>query len=510
MLKEIALLFRHKIFLKNTVSENKRKRKFSVLYLLGISAFFLFFITRMFNDVYTQLSQIVVSGINYGDVYINFLLTLIAIFFVISFASMMSFQLKRNEEIDFLLTLPIRKSSIVTYQLLTSGISMFFSLIMFLSPVIVFLSGRPLNEIIFGTVGVIINIIFLILLGAFLAVLFSRTGSQKTARVMLIIVNMAMGAIYILMFQVLPNNMTSPDAFPEALIKANEFFGSIYNVFIMGLNGSRNLFYLLMLVALTAILGYLFYALADKMSFHSTGSGKRKKRKNKGIQVKSNMILRKELILYKRHEQLIYYVLYPVGFAIFMGIVNANLFSAIYMVSIMGPLFIAMQTSFSMNLEGTSIETTRMLPISLKKYVQTKIFIPVGLNAILLLITFIVFAIVLDATWLSFVLLPFIILLEILAAISGIYFILRREPQKLNNPGAFLRSGAFLLQYLMLMVLSLLTLVPLSIIILNMDSIQSLLIKALMIAAGLAGVTIAIILSWRFWRQIKRLILVWH
>src|SRR6056297_1495991 len=233
MFKEIALLFRHKVFLKNSTSQ--RKRKFSVLYLVGMSAFFLFFITRMFDDVYSQLSRIVVEGINYGDVYINFLLTLIALFFVISFASMMSFQLKRNEEIEFLLTLPIRKSSIVTYQLLTSGISMFFSLIMFLSPVIVFLSKQPLNEIIFGSIGIIINILFLVLLGAILAVLFSRIGSQKTARVMLIIVNMGMGAVYILMFQVLPNSMTSPDSFPDALVKANEFFGSIYNIFILGL-----------------------------------------------------------------------------------------------------------------------------------------------------------------------------------------------------------------------------------------------------------------------------------
>ncbi len=509
MFKEIALLFQHKVFLKNSTSQ--KKRKFSVLYLIGMSAFFLFFITRMFNNVYTQLSQIVVSGVNYGDVYINFLLTLIAIFFVISFASMMTFQLKRNEEIEFLLTLPIKKSSIVTYQLLTSGISMFFSLIMFLSPVIVYLSKRPLNEIIFGSIGIIINIVFLILLGALLAVLFSRTGSQKTARVMLIIVNLGMGAIYILMFQVLPNNLTSPEAFPEALIKANEFFGSIYNVFIMGLNGANNLFYLIIFVALVALLGYFYYSLANKMSFNSTGTtGKRKKRKDKGLQAKSNMILRKELILYKRHEQLIYYILYPVGFAIFMGIINANIFSAVYMVSILGPLFIAMQTSFSMNLEGTSIETTRMLPISLKKFVQTKLFVPVGLNAILLLITFIVFAIVLDATLWSFVLIPFIVLLEILAAISGVYFILRREPQKLNNPGAFLRSGAFLIQYLMLMVLSLLTMLPLSIIILNTDPIQSTLVKTLMISASFAGAVIAVILSLRFWKQIKRLILVWH
>src|SRR6056297_1817544 len=164
MFKEIALLFRHKVFLKNNTSQ--RKRKFSLLYLIGMSAFFLFFITRMFNNVYTQLSQIVVGGINYGDVYLNFLMTLIAIFFVISFASMMSFQLKKNEEIEFLLTLPIRKSSIVSYQLLTSGISMFFSLIMFLSPVIVFLSRRPVNEIITGVFGVIINIMLYIFLGA--------------------------------------------------------------------------------------------------------------------------------------------------------------------------------------------------------------------------------------------------------------------------------------------------------------------------------------------------------
>jgi len=356
----------------------------------------------------------------------------------------------------------------------------------------------------------IINIIFLILLGALFAVIFSRVGSQKTARVMLIIVNMGMGAIYILMFQVLPNSFTSPDAFPDALIKANGIFSSIYNVFILGLNGSNNVLFLLFLIVLTGLLGSFYYRLAEKMTFHPGETGRSKKRKDKGIQVKSNMILRKELILYKRHEQMIYYILYPIGFAIFMGIINANIFSAVYMVSIMGPLFIAMQTSFSMNLEGTSIETTRMLPIDLEKYVQTKLLVPVGLNAILLLITFIVFAIVLNATLWSFVLIPFIVILEILAAVSGVYFILRREPQKLNNPGAFLRSGAFLVQYLMLMVLSLLTLVPLSIIILNTDSIQSTLINALMIGAGLAGATIAIIISMRFWKKIKQLILIWQ
>ena len=508
MIRDISLLFRHRLFMKTNSSE--KKRTFSFIYLIGISVFFLFLITRMFDQIYTQLSQISVQGIHYGDIYIHFLLTLTAIFFVISFASMMSFQLKRNEEIEFLLTLPIRKSSIVTYQLLTSGISMFFSLILFLSPIIVYLSKRPINEIFLGVIGIIFNIVFLVLLGALIAVLFSKIGSQKTARIMLIIVNMGMGAIFILMYQVFPNNLTSPESFPQAMINANDFFSSIYNIFILGLTGSNHFISLLFLVLLTVICGYSYYYLSDKITFHQGMTLFRHKKRDKGLQAKSNMLLRKELILYKRHEQLIYYILYPVGFAIFMGMINTNLFSALYMVSIMGPLFIAMQTSFSMNMEGSSIATIRMLPIDLKKFIQIKLFVPVVLNVVLLLITFVVFAVVLKATLWSFALVFPIFLLEILAALSGVYFILKREPQKLTNPGAFLRSGAFMIQYLMLMALSLLSVLPLSMVLLNVNIGASSSFKAIMILLSFAGVSVAFILSIRFWKKVCQLILTWQ
>lgn len=509
MIKDIALLFRHKLFLNN--SSTVEKKRFGVLYLIFISAFLLFFITRTLNDVYIQLSRIVVQGVNYGDVYINFLLTLIAVFFILSFASMMSFQLKRNEEIDFLLTLPIKKSSIVSYQLLTSGIAMFFSLIMFLSPVIVFLSKRPLNEIIIGSFGVVINVLFIIFLGAIIAVLLSKIGSQKTARIVLIVVNMGMGAIYILMFQILPKSLSSPTEFPQALIKANDFFSSPYNVFILGLNGSDNVWYLLILIALTSLCGYSYYHLSNRMTFQqSTSSGKVKRNKRDITENRSNMILKKEFIIYKRHAQLVYYVFYPFGFSIFMGILNADIFSAIYMVSLMSPLFIAMQTSFSMNIEGSSIELTRMLPINLEKFVRIKLFVPVGINFILLLTTFIVFTIFLNIPIWSFLFIPLITLLQVLAALSGVNFILKKEPQKLNNPGAFLRSAGFLFQYLMLLILTLLTILPSSILIFQFGQTASTLWKIGVLASSAIGVTIAVILSIRFWKNIKRLIRTWN
>ena len=508
MFRDISLLFKHRLFM-NTNSSGK-KRNFQFIYLIGITCFFLFLITRLFDQIYTQFSRISIEDIHYGDIYFYFLLTLTAIFFVISFASMMSFQLKRNEEIEFLLTLPIRKSAIVTYQLLTSGISMFFSLILSLSPIIVYLSKKPLNEIILGSIGVLFNILFLILLGALIAVLFSRISSQKTARVSLIIVNMGMGAIFILMYQILPNNLTSPESFPQAMISAYGFFSSAYNILILGLTGSHHFVSLLFLILLTVICGYGYYYLSEKMTFHQGISMFRLKKIDRGLQGKSNMLLRKELILYKRHEQLIYYILYPVGFAIFMGIINTNLFSALYMVSIIGPLFIAMQTSFSMNLEGSSIATIRMLPIDLKKFIQIKLFVPVVLNVVLLLITFVVFALALKATLWSFALMVPVFLLEILAALSGVYFILKREPQKLTNPGAFLRSGAFMIQYLMLMVLSLLTVLPVSIVLLDTNDSASNSFKIIMVLLSLLGIFITIMLSMRFWKKISQLILTWQ
>ncbi len=506
MFEDIRVFFKHKLFLKS--DPNKRGGKFSRYYLIFFSGFFLFFITNTLNDMYGQLSQINVQDANFGEVYINLVITMIAIFFLMSFSTMMSYQLKRNEEIEFLLSLPVRKSSIVSYQLITSGISMFFALIMFLGPSIVYLINTPSGNIIFGSIGVFLELLVIVFSGAALAVLFNKTGSKRGSRIWLLVVNIGLGFFYIFMVQILPTNLESAGEFSKALIRADAILGSEFNVLAYGIRAGVRPINLLFLLGASIVIIMVYYRLAGRMTFAPKEAKKSRQKALKTGDSRFSLLTRKEMTIYKRHEQLIYYLFYPVGFGLLMGLVNSNFYQGIYIIAIMGILFIGMQTAFSMSLEGSTIDLTRMLPIDLTKFLRAKVTVPIVFNMALLFVAFLVLFYFLEITPLIFAVFPIVVLEQMLAAISGVYFVLRKEPQKMNNPSAVLRSGGFYVQWFMLLFVALLTVIPPSVLLAAANKLDKT-IFTLLILGGLLGLGLTIFLTLRFWKKINALILKW-
>ncbi len=506
MLHDLSVLLKHKVFMDN--AKGKSRNKYGLIYLIVFACGFLFLISKNMVDIYNQMAVLTFNHVNFGDIYMNFVVTIFSLFFILSFSSMMSFQLKRNEEIDFLMTLPIRKSSIVSYHLIISGVSMVLFLVLYLAPVLAFFMNKSLLFITLGAFGVTLSIILLIFMSALFAVLFSKIASQKFIRVMMIIVNLIYAGAYLLMFQMIPGNIMNTEEIPGALQKADQIFRSDFNLFTLGINAGEKPYFLLVLFALVIVFGFMYFRVSNRLNF-TKGKIKMGKKHLRETNQNSNALLKKELIIYRRNEQLIYYIFYPVGFGTLMGFVNKDFFTGLFSISLMGLMFITMQTAFSMSLEGSSISLTKLLPIDLKKFIRTKLLVPVMINFLLLVFVFIIFNVFLDVNPLTFILLPIITLVQILAALSGIAFSVKTPPQKMSNPGAFMRSGSFIIQFLLLMIIGLITILPVSIFLFHTIGTATLMSNLLLIAVSVAGIVLTLFISVRLWNTIKKRILIW-
>ncbi|HOO33778.1 MAG TPA: hypothetical protein PLO84_11350 [Thermotogota bacterium] len=506
MFHDLSVLLKYKVFMEN--SNSKKRQKNSLLFLVLFCFGFLFLISKNLLTVYNELSVLTFANGNFGDIYMNFIITFFSLFFILSFSSMMSFHLKKNEEIDFLLTLPIKKSSIVTYNLIISGISMLLYLVIYLAPVIAFFSNKTPSFIIFGSIGVLMSVLLLVFISSICAVLLSSVASQKVLRVLMIIINLIYAGAYILMFQTLPGSILNSGALPDALMKADGFFRSGFNIFSIGINAGERPYYLIILSVLLVLFGLLYFYMSDRLNFKKIRV-RNGKSAVKESAAKSNTLLRKELMIYRRNEQLIYYIFYPVGFGLLMGFINKDFFTSLFTISIMGCLFISMQTAYSMSLEGGSIELIKMLPIDLKDFIRVKLLVPVVINFLLLVIVFFCLNLFIGVRPLSLILLPVISVVQLMASLSGMAFTLKKPPQQMSNPNAFMRSTSFLGQFLVILVLSMITVLPVSIAILQTAATVSPLINALLIGVSCAGLFIIIILSVRLWNTIKKKVFAW-
>lgn len=401
---------------------NISRRFFNQLigYLIGsvpLGAFVFIFSNKIFQQLYA-VDQLAAKYL------FLFWITLLSLFFAVGFIGLAMYSLSRNDEIELLLTMPISRSTLTSFQIFSATISQIYVLVFFIAiSLAYFLSVK--ENILLGVFKILIHIAFLIIFSSNIAILIGgKTSKSFTRRFYMIILLLSM-FFYFFIIALVDVEVDKLQNFAKMMIFSSQEYNFLGWAFI------SNKTFVYSIIA-TILLSISFSYISKQLAFEPVQTTKKKDFKIKGSGSVFKAVIRKDLKAAIRYEQFLYFILYPIGFSIFMMFLNEQ--EGLYIFTI--PIFtfyIALETAILLVSEVSKIELSLVYPIKLRTLLFPKIFIPVGLNFSLLLGIYVVSGFIFSFQLLNFIGLLFSLLLFIMSSILGAYFALKSKNVSINN-----------------------------------------------------------------------------
>jgi ABC-2 type transport system permease protein len=497
-LNDLKLFFKHKLFL----FPGKRGNRGGLSGQLFIFAVFAIMIGTFLWEVYGSTAGVSIEGVSLGKVMAGFFLTISGFFFLISFSATSSYLFMRNEEIDMLLVLPVKRVSIIAYQIMISTVYQGLTLSVFIGIALPFhLRVDPSPWI--GIPALVLVVIDTVLLASIVSVAFGKFMSRAAARKVMFVVQITAGFMFFIIVQLVPRSTDNIPLYLQKLASAWGVLSNPMNVFTWSVKASEQPIYLLVGLGAIPVLGYIFFRVASSIKFEPVSYTKGRTKTVSFNGRSRGVLLRRELKIYKRYEQLIYYLFYPVVFGLIFGLISDDAVASIFTTVLISTIFTTIQSAFLMGREFPFIETTKTLPISLGRMIALKATLPVLLGSVLFVGVLTTSILVKGESFGYFVVVPIVFVLYITSSLLGIRGVLVSPPDQMDNPNTFMRTKFVLLNQVICMGLSFGAIMPLTTILSGASESNS---NIWLILISLASLAVAILISIFSYKKVKLVI----
>ncbi len=497
-MNDLKLFFKHKLFL----FPGKRGNRGGLSSQFLIFVIFAVMIGAFLWEVYGATAEVSIEGVALGKVMAGFLLTISGFFFLISFSATSSYLFMRNEEIDMLLVLPVKRASIIAYQIMISTLYQGLTLSVFIGIALPFHLRVDPNPWI-GIPTLVLVVLDIVLLASIVSVAFGKFMSRAAARKVMFIAQMMAGFMYIIIVQLVPRSTDNIPLYLQKLAAAWGVPSNPLNVFTWSVKASEQPIYLLLGLGAIPVLGYLFFRVASSMRFEPVSNTKSRSKTIPFNKRRGGVLLRRELKIYKRYEQLIYYLFYPIVFGLILGFISDDAVTSIFTTVLISTIFTTIQSAFLMGREFPFIETTKVLPISLGRMIALKATLPVLLGSVLFVGVLTTSTFMNGGSFSYFLVVPVVFVLYITSSLLGIRGVLVSPPDQMDNPNAFMRTKFVLLNQVICMGLSFGAIMPLTIILRGASDSSS---SIWLILISLASLAAAIVISFFSYKKVKLVI----
>ncbi|MGC9772181.1 ABC-2 type transport system permease protein [Fervidobacterium changbaicum] len=450
LLKYIGLSLMQQNQQQSSKRRKKKESKSSINQGLRYLIVLLFSTLPMSIFIYVSNYQIYKTLVSIPDVAKAFYfltISIFSLFYVVGFVGTGMYAFSRNEDVEFLLTLPIKRNIITLYYLIVTLSSQAFTLGFFVATALAYAISIKQNVLAF-IIQTIIHLVFLSSISAVLAVLFGGVTSKRYLRILNTIILLSLIFIY-LGFMYFQDVGIKDLGENENFIRLLSFANSKYNILIW--TYSEKLSNTMVILTVSIIALFIFWKLAGTVGFEST-RGKVRERKDyfrkESYSSKMGGILWKDMKLLVRNEQFIFLILYPALFSLFMFFTsNSPIASVTPFVAIAG-IYCAIESGILTANEMQYKAVVRTFPVKPKNLILPKLMIPVFINISLFIIITIVSALFgrFSSTSLIYVAISFA--LFILSALVGAYYSLKSPGKAKNQP--FSVGATFLIEGIML------------------------------------------------------------
>lgn len=458
-LNDLKLLFKYKLF----IFPNKNGTRGGFSPQLMVFLIFTCMIGIFLWNVFGSIRGVEIDGTPIATVMAGFFLTVSGLFFIMSFSATTSYLFIRNSEIDMLLVLPVRRTSIAIYQIAISTVYQGLTLSVFLGIALSYhlrADSRP----IVGILALLALLIDTVLLASIISVAFGRFMSRAAARKLMFVVQIISGFMFFIIVQLVPRNPDNIPVYLQKLTGAWEILANPVNLFTWSVRASGEPLFLLLGVVMIPVFGAIFYRIAGSLKFEPLSYSRSRERRVVFSEKRGSALIRRELKIYRRYEQLIYYLFYPVIFGLIFGLISEDLTTSIFTMVLISTIFTTIQSAFLMGREYPFIETTKALPLSLERIVFIKTILPVLLGILLFTGVLLISILVKNTTFLYLAVVPIVFVLYVTSSLLGIKGVLESPPDRMDNPNAFMRTKFVLLNQIICMGLSFGSIMPITMI----------------------------------------------
>ncbi|SHH51818.1 hypothetical protein [Thermosipho atlanticus] len=387
---------------------------------LGIIVFFFSksFFTKL-NSVDPQITKLLFL----------FWMTILSLFFIIGYIGMAMYAFSRNEEIELLLTMPIKRKILTIYQIFVSTISQIFVLSFYFFIYLAY-SVVTKENLFLAIIKIFTHFLFLLAFSSVIAILLGKKANKGIVRKINLLISLS--AIFFYFFIISFQNINVMEF--QALANLLSFSNKAYNFLVWSFISSETLLFAFITAFFLII---IFSILANNMAFESIERKTKKNYKIKGSGSVFKAIFYKDFKAVKRYEQFLYFILYPIGFGIFFSLVNKDPFVTIFTIIPITTFYVAFETAILTTAEVSNIKITLTYPIKLTNLMVPKISIPTILNFLIVVGVFLISSIKMSPSPLILIILPISFLLFTMSSIIGMYFVVKNPPSTENMSKIF-------------------------------------------------------------------------
>jgi len=442
--------------------------------------------------------------------------------FIFTYAPFISINLFENDDISFLMTLPVKKIAIFGVTsletLMMAGIPIFM-----IFPIIIDYAIVKHIGILFPALSIFGFTIFLIAISNAVGIIMSKFTSKTSGKILGTIVYFITMVLLIIVMNTLSPDISKTDAFPKIMAELNNWISFLASPFLFTTwvlkSAQGSIIYTIILYAVSAALAIITYIVSKKLDF-SISRAKKNKRTEFSSQSGGFPFLRKDLKLVFRDPQSIYMILYILIFPLLMAFFNKSIFSLIIFQVAFSSFYAALIPVNLLRDEINTLPLPFILPIDKTKIITTKTYLSVFIFSTVFIISLILGYLFFHKGLLYLATLPFIMFIFCYEALYGVYYFFK-NPKRDTSRKMVLTTSEMLLVEMSGMFMSFIIILLFSYISLianiptEFNILSSLHIKGWLIHLVGGGFPLFIILlvAWdilRIWKRIKTAVMEWE
>lgn len=409
--------------LKTSNRLSGKVRRFpSIVFIIVASLAFGLPIASMFFEMFKILSDFPVGKYDLSTLLAAQWSLVSGLLFLASFTPSLVSSFVRNEELQLLLTLPIKRWVIVSYQ-------MFLTLILQPLPIVLYAFVLPTYALSHGKnllLGLLSAVLFTLMLLS-LSVIFSCFAglflNRSTAKRLTVVSLVATVILFLMVSQFLPSyakNLLNSD-----ISSLNFSLGCLIhplNPFGWPVRAIDEPSYMIFMLLFIFLFSFAAMLVSERLTFEQEGLTKTVRRTT----TSGGGMFWKDFKLFFRSEQSLFTLIYPVAFGIPFSIATRSFVPALLMVTIISGTYVSYNSAALMKQELSCWPLPATFPVSELHLLVPKLFVPSIIYGTIFLGLLVFFQIWFSLPPFTYVFLPFVFILYSFASILGTFFYLKQ------------------------------------------------------------------------------------
>ncbi len=451
-MNELFVLFKYiGLSTTQTIRQTKRKKaknrntnyalKYILTTIIGILPMFLFILYSN-KSIYSKLYETLNFYPQFKEIGIMFYMmniTLFSIFYIVGFIGTGMYAFSRTDELELLLTMPIKRRILTIYNLIVSLSSQLFTIAFFLGATFGFMLGWKNISYTFA-LKTLLQLYFITSISALFSILSGGISSKSIVRKINVIIVLLLVFIYF-GFSYLQDIDVTKLAGNDNVVRWLAFTTSKYNVLTWAYSNDK--LFVSLIIAISFVASVLFWYLADKVIYEEVRTKSKKKDKvklpnNPSYASKFGPFFWKDLKALQRNEQFIFLIFYPVAFGLFMMFVSNSVINTSVPFLAIAVLYCAMESGLLTLNEFKYSEIVKILPSKKSSMIIPKLVISISMNFLLLILINLVALLTnrysKETLIILLLILPLALLLFLLSALIGAYYSITKSGKQKNQP----------------------------------------------------------------------------